>query len=315
MGLIIKYDQNEFIRRASEKHNNKYDYSLVDYKNSRDKIKIICPVHGAFDQMPYNHLQGKGCHFCSKNQKSNYDDFSKRSSIIHNFKYEYPDKKYVNGVTKINILCKEHGLFSQTPGSHLSGVGCPKCSGNKRLTIEEFIKSANLKHNNLYYYPDLNYKSYDDEIEIGCYKHGIFKQVVRNHLLGRGCSICRNSKGELFIKQILDVNNIKYKQQYKFNNLRYKDLLKFDFAIIDNKENVEYLIEFNGEQHYKFKTKFHKSQEGFIISQYRDSLKLSYCLENDIPFYVIKFDDDINSKMNDILKKHSTTLITHKFNI
>jgi len=93
MGLIIKYDQNEFIRRASEKHNNKYDYSLVDYKNSRDKIKIICPVHGAFDQMPYNHLQGKGCHFCSKNQKSNYDDFSKRSSIIHNFKYEYPDKK------------------------------------------------------------------------------------------------------------------------------------------------------------------------------------------------------------------------------
>ena len=138
---------------------------------------------------------------------------------------------------------------------------------------------------------------------------------MRNHLLGRGCSICRNSKGELFIKQILDVNNIKYKQQYKFNNLRYKDLLKFDFAIIDNKENVEYLIEFNGEQHYKFKTKFHKSQEGFIISQYRDSLKLSYCLENDIPFYVIKFDDDINSKMNDILKKHSTTLITHKFNI
>lgn len=38
MGLIKKYDQNEFIRRANEKHNNKYDYSLVDYKNSRDKI-------------------------------------------------------------------------------------------------------------------------------------------------------------------------------------------------------------------------------------------------------------------------------------
>lgn len=87
--------------------------------------------------------------------------------------------------------------------------------------------------------------------------------------------------------------------------MRYKDLLKFDFAVIDNKENVEYLIEFNGEQHYKFKPKFHKSQESFIISQYRDSLKLSYCLENNIPFYVIKFDDDINSKMTDILKKHS----------
>ena len=42
MGLAIKYDQNEFIRRSNKIHGNKYDYSLVNYKNSRDKIKIIC---------------------------------------------------------------------------------------------------------------------------------------------------------------------------------------------------------------------------------------------------------------------------------
>lgn len=305
MGLVIKYDQDEFIRRSNKIHLNKYDYSLVDYKNSRDKIKIICPIHGIFEQMPYNHLQGKGCHFCSKNQKSNYNDFSKRSNIVHNFKYEYPDKNYVNSITKINILCKEHGIFSQTPGSHLQGIGCPKCSGNKRLTIEEFIKSANSRHNNLYYYPNLNYKSYDDDIEIGCYKHGIFKQVVRNHLTGRGCPICRNSKGELLIKQILDVSNIKYKQQYKFNDLKHKDFLKFDFAVINIDNTVEYLIEFNGEQHYKLKRKFHKSQENFITNQYRDSLKVSYCLEKNIPLYIIKFDDDINLKMIDILKSHT----------
>jgi hypothetical protein len=304
MGLIIKYDRSEFIRRANVKHDNKYDYSLTDYKNSRDKIKIICPIHGVFEQMPYNHLQGKGCHFCSRNQKSNYENFSKQANIVHNFKYEYPDKNYTNSVTKINILCKNHGLFSQTPGNHLNGVGCPKCSGNKRLTIQEFIKAANIKHNNLYYYPDLNYKRYDDEIEIGCYRHGVFKQIVRNHLSGRGCQTCRNSKGELLIKQILDVNNIRYKQQYKFNDLKHKDLLKFDFAVIDDVENVKYLIEFNGEQHYKFKTKFHKSQDNFITNQYRDSLKIDYCLKHGIILYIIKFNDDINSKMSNILKNH-----------
>lgn len=60
MGLSKKYNKDEFVRRANLVHNNIYDYSLSDYKNSRDKIDIICPKHGIFRQMPYNHLQGKG---------------------------------------------------------------------------------------------------------------------------------------------------------------------------------------------------------------------------------------------------------------
>lgn len=50
MGLAVKYDKNEFVRRANIIHKNKYDYSLSDYKNSRDKIEIICPIHGVFTQ-------------------------------------------------------------------------------------------------------------------------------------------------------------------------------------------------------------------------------------------------------------------------
>lgn len=38
----------EFIKEAKETHGDKYDYSLVDYKSSRKKIKIICPKHGVF---------------------------------------------------------------------------------------------------------------------------------------------------------------------------------------------------------------------------------------------------------------------------
>lgn len=304
MGLAIKYDKSEFVRRANIIHNNKYNYTLSDYKNSRDKIDIICPEHGIFKQMPYNHLQGKGCHYCSRNQKTTIDEFIEKANKKHNNKYNYPDKNYINGVTRINIECLEHGLFKQTPGSHLKGIGCAKCVGNRRLTSDEFIEKANKKHNNLYTYPDLDYKNYDSRINISCSKHGLFNQTVRDHLTGRGCPICRNSKGELKISEILNINNINYKPQFIFNDLRHKSLLKFDFAIIED-DVVKYLIEYNGEQHYKFKKKFHRDYDNFIVNQYRDKLKLDYCKINNYKLYIIKYDDDIESEMKRIIDQNS----------
>ena len=52
-----KLTKEDFIERAKLFHNNKYDYSLVEYKNARTKIKIICPIHGIFEQTPDNHLK------------------------------------------------------------------------------------------------------------------------------------------------------------------------------------------------------------------------------------------------------------------
>jgi len=301
-GFSKKYDKTEFIRRSNIIHNNIYDYTLSDYKNSRDKIDIICPEHGIFTQMPYNHLLGKGCHHCSRNQKITIDDFILKAKEKHNNKYNYPDSNYINNVTTLNIECPEHGLFKQTPGSHLKGVGCAKCSGNRRLTIDEFIELANKKHNNLYSYPDKNYKNYDSKININCSKHGIFNQTVRDHLSGRGCSICRNSKGELKILDILKNNNIKYKSQYSFSDLKHKGLLKFDFAIFDNNDDIKYLIEYNGEQHYTFKRLFHRDYDNFKINQHRDELKVEYCKINKIKLCIITYKDDIDEKMREIIK-------------
>jgi hypothetical protein len=304
MGLAVKYDKSEFVKRSNIIHKNKYDYSLSDYKNSRDKIEIICPIHGVFNQMPYNHLQGKGCNYCSRNQKSNIDDFVDKANKKHNNKYTYPDKNYINGITPISIECPYHGLFKQTPGNHLKGIGCSKCSGNRRLTIHDFIDKANKKHNNLYNYPDVNYKNYDSEIEIECPKHGIFKQIVRNHLTGRGCPKCNNSKGELRISEILTNNKIYHKSQYTFKDLKHKNLLKFDFAIFDDIGKIKYLIEYNGQQHYDFKKKFHKDYENFVINQYRDELKIEYCNKNKIKLYIIRYDQDIESEMYKIMKEN-----------
>lgn len=55
----------EFIEKGTQLHNDKYDYSKVEYINSRTKVKIICPVHGEFEQLPSSHLQGNGCPKCA----------------------------------------------------------------------------------------------------------------------------------------------------------------------------------------------------------------------------------------------------------
>ena len=55
---------DEFINKALQKHGDVYDYSLVDYKNARNHVKIVCKEHGVFEQVPYYHLSGNGCQIC-----------------------------------------------------------------------------------------------------------------------------------------------------------------------------------------------------------------------------------------------------------
>lgn len=58
--------KEEFIIKANLIHGNRYNYSLVVYKNNKTKVKIICPIHGVFEQYPCNHINKKtGCSKCS----------------------------------------------------------------------------------------------------------------------------------------------------------------------------------------------------------------------------------------------------------
>ena len=61
----------EFIKRAQKIHNNKYNYSKVEYTKNNIKVCIICPEHGEFWQTPNSHLQGHGCPMCQNNQTKN----------------------------------------------------------------------------------------------------------------------------------------------------------------------------------------------------------------------------------------------------
>ncbi len=292
-----KLTNKEFIEKSKIKHVDLFDYSLSEYINDGVKVKIICKIHGIFEQRPNSHLQGIGCKKCgikNGNVKRNNKEFIKNASEIHNNKYDYSKVKYVNNKVKVEIICLEHGIFEQTPNSHLKKRGCPFCSSIKSNT-ENFIAKSNIIHDDKYDYSMVNYKNARTKVEIICNKHGIFNQLPNNHLKGIGCPVCKCSKGELKIIKLLEKNNIKYICQKTFNECIFKKKLPFDFYLPD----YNICIEYNGEQHYKIIENW-GGLDNFIIRQERDKIKKEYCLINNIPLITISYLDSIESIFSSI---------------
>ena len=341
----------QFILDAKKIHGDKYDYSLVDYKKSHDKIKIICTEHGIFEQKPNNHLNGQNCPKCINNNfKSSTEEFIKKAKDIHGDKYDYSLVNYKNNKTNVKIIC-DGIIYEQSPKSHLKGIdlkhitknefiekskkthgdkydyslvefkttndyikiicpkhgifeqrmashynnGCNKCAEeDRKLTTEEFIKRANKIHENKYDYSLVNYTSAHNKIEIICPKHGIFEQTPNSHTNSKqGCPICNESKGEREIRLFLKHNKIKYKQQKRFKKCKNSKLLPFDFYLPE----YNYCIEFDGKQHFEA-IEFFGGEEFFRYRQENDKIKNEYCHNNNIRLIRIKYDENITEKLS-----------------
>jgi hypothetical protein len=203
-GGTKKLTLSNFIKRAKEKHNNYYDYSLVEYKNSQNKIKILCPKHGEFEQLPSVHLNGCGCIKCS----ININNFIENANNVHHNKYDYSLTKYKNSYTKVDIICPKHGKFEQFPQSHID-VGCVLCKRE-----ENFIRSSKKTHNNKYDYYLVDYKDKYTKVKIVCPKHGMFEQEVIYHIRGSGCKKCSDDikklNTDIFIEKAKKIHGNKY---------------------------------------------------------------------------------------------------------
>ena len=191
--MARKLTTDEYIKRAIEVHGGKYDYSKVDYQTNNTKVTIICKKHGEFTQRANDHLSGRGCKKCANDRLSySTEEFIKKVKEVHGGKYDYSKVDYQTNNTKVTIICKKHGEFTQRAIDHLSNKGCPKCAGNYRPSTEEFIKKVKEVHGNKYDYSKVDYKTCRTKITIICKKHGEFRQWAGNHSDGQGCPKCAN---------------------------------------------------------------------------------------------------------------------------
>ena len=148
----VRLAQDKIIKRFKKIHGNKYDYSLVEYKNIDIKVKIICPIHGIFEQSPYEHLKGGNCPYCYGLYKTT-KQFIEEANKVHNNRYDYNLTEYKKAKIKVKIICPIHGIFEQIPNNHLSGQGCPDCS-NKiykgEKAVEDYLIENNIKYKRQY---------------------------------------------------------------------------------------------------------------------------------------------------------------------
>ena len=101
------------------------------------------------------------------------------------------------------------------------------------------------------------------------------------------------SRGEIKICDILDAAQLTYQEEYSFPDLVSASghPLRFDFAIFDDAGDLDFLIEYQGIQHYEAKSKF-GGAEGLRKQQYHDMQKRKYCKEHNIPLVLIPYWDE-----------------------
>lgn len=188
---------DNFITKSKLVHGEKYDYSESVFVRTDIKLIIKCLKHGKFEQLPYDHIRGRGCIRCAGGgaRKKTTEEFVEDAVKVHGTeKYDYSQVAYSGTHKDITIICKTHGQFIQRPHEHLAGSNCPKCMEQYSPTTEEFIEKAKEVHEGLYEYPNAVYVSNKINLEIFCLKcNKPFKQTPAAHISGHGCQKCAHS--------------------------------------------------------------------------------------------------------------------------
>lgn len=225
-----KITTQDFIERAKGIHGDKYDYSRVKYINSQTKIEIICKKHGSWEQLPPNHLNNSGCKKCFyESRRLTINDFINRSKKIHGDKYNYNNVVYKNAITKVIIICPEHGEFYQTPDKHLLGRGCGKC-GNEivadKLKFNNdvfFERIRNRIDGGKYYdYSLVEYINAKKDVKIICPKHGIFNQTPPTHFANSGCPKCSSRKPKKNLQYYIQKARKTHGEKYDYSKVNFK---------------------------------------------------------------------------------------------
>ncbi len=139
-------NKENFIRKSKLKHGEKYDYSLVNFKDGNTVVMI--GYKGVYYlQKPYHHLSGNCPENINLSVKKSTEQFINESNRVHDFKYLYDNTNYVSNQTKVIITCLKHGDFEQRPLSHLQGMGCPNCNESKgEKIISKFLDKNKINY-------------------------------------------------------------------------------------------------------------------------------------------------------------------------
>lgn len=169
-GGVFHYTTQQWVDKANKIHNNRYDYSKVNYVNSKTKVCIICPEHGEFWQTPNDHLLNHGCPMCRQSMLENYMAINLTNNNI-TFEREktfewliHKDKLYIDFyLPDYNIAIECQGIQHFKPVHAFGGAKAFHECQKRDLVKKELCEKNNVK---LFYFSNVNinypYDVYND---------------------------------------------------------------------------------------------------------------------------------------------------------
>ena len=223
-----KLTQQEFINKANIVHNFLYDYSKVEYKSYEKKVIIICKIHGEFEVSPHHHLLDKTtCQKCGRIRTASshiysLNQFLEKAKDAHGNRYSYENVIYTGSELKVSILCDIHGTFKQTPHSHLSGQGCPRCTRGGAWRRTDWINNCNKTSCTPLVYIIRCFNDTEEFVKIGRTKNTIKFRFRHKSIMPYSYKIIREIKGSpdfIYDKEV--------ELHRKYKTCRYAPSIKF----------------------------------------------------------------------------------------
>jgi len=177
----------EVLEQATEVHKGRYSYGRFQYIKSVVPSIITCSIHGDFLMSMSNHLQGKGCKECRKDEKAsltsevNLAKFIDKARRVHGDRYDYTETKYLPHPQLMTITCLEHGPFLLNASRHVGDRrGCRECSGqvsNQEIELRKAVRDLGVD-DAIYNARVLHGKSHVDifspKLKLGVEYHGLY---------------------------------------------------------------------------------------------------------------------------------------------
>lgn len=212
---------------------------------------------------------------------------------------------YKNVSDKVIVKCNTCShIFKPSIHNLKSGTGCPECYESVRGKSNIIPYEDRCKYVESFGYkiitPKTKYINGECKVDVMCDEGHIYSVRLHNFYTGNRCPICKKSKGETKISNLLKKLSIKFIEQYRFDDCKFKRTLPFDFYL----PKYNCCIEYDGKQHYIIDG-FGGDIWDFVDIKIRDTVKNIYCQNNNVKLIRIPYweFDNIEEVLNKELIK------------
>lgn len=285
------------------------------YKEGQIPLQVKCKTCGDIYDVSFVVFKVKGKHECdacvNKRLSERYTlSYDAVKDIIENSEFskgcKLISKEYIGNASILDIMCICGNIFHTNLANFRcnSKNQCNECGEKIRQskTTEEtrfsydYVKQFIEENSDCKLISDV-YMNVEDKLELQCDCGEYFKVSFKNfkHRYQRKCRSCTKSRLELVVRDYLKNIGINFKSEYRDDDCKDKNPLPFDFVILDNNSNTTYLIECDGQQHYKpirfGGISIGRSELNFLLTKKHDSIKDNYCIEHNIHLIRIPYWD------------------------